>query len=40
VAEVEVYEVLCLMGNKWAEVASNDAVPGRAFSLIELKGGQ
>jgi len=37
VAEVEVNEVLRLVGDKRAEVATDDAVPGRALALIELK---
>jgi hypothetical protein len=32
--------VLRLMSDKRAEVATNDTVPSRAFSLIELKDGQ
>jgi hypothetical protein len=36
VAEVEVYEVLCLVGDERAKVATNNAVPGRALALIEL----
>ena len=35
VAEVEVDEVLRLVRHKTAKVASNDAVPGGALSLIE-----
>lgn len=35
-AEVEVDEVFRLMSNEGAEIASNDAVPRRAFSLIKL----
>ena len=37
VAEVEVDEVLGLMCNEGAEVASDNAVPGWALALIELK---
>lgn len=39
-AEIEVYEVLRLVSDKRAEVATNDTVPGRAFTLIELYCGQ
>jgi hypothetical protein len=38
VAEVEVYEVLCLVRDEGAEVAAYDAVPCRAFALVELEG--
>lgn len=37
--EVEVNKVLRLVGDKRAEVATDDAVPGRALALIELKDG-
>lgn len=36
--EVEVDEVLGLMGDERAKVAANDAVPGRSLALIELCG--
>lgn len=35
-AQVEVYEVLCLMCDKRAKVAADDAVPGWALALVEL----
>lgn len=38
VAQVEVDEVFCLVCDEGAEVSSYDAVPGRAFSLVELCG--
>jgi hypothetical protein len=38
VAQVEVDEVLGLVGDKGAEVAPDDAVPGRPFPLVELLG--
>jgi hypothetical protein len=38
VAQVEVDEVLGLVGDEGAEIASHDAVPGRAFPLVELYG--
>jgi hypothetical protein len=37
VTEVEVNKVLRLVGDKRAEVTADDAVPGRALALIELK---
>ena len=37
-AQVEVDEVFCLVCDEGAEVSSYDAVPGRAFSLVELCG--
>jgi hypothetical protein len=37
VAKVEVNEVLRLVGDKRAEIAADDAVPGRALALIKLK---
>jgi hypothetical protein len=40
VTEVEVYEVLGFVGDKGAEVAPYDAMPGWAFSLIKLEYGQ
>jgi hypothetical protein len=36
-SEVEVDEVLSFMSDKRAEVATNNAVPSRALTLIELK---
>jgi hypothetical protein len=36
VTEIEVDKVLGFVGYKGAEVASNDAVPRRTLSLIEL----
>jgi hypothetical protein len=38
VAQVEVDEVFGLVGNEGAEIAAYDAVPGRAFPLVELYG--
>ena len=35
-AEVKVYEVFGLVGHVRAEVASDDAVPGRVVLLVEL----
>lgn len=35
-SEVEVYEMLRLVGDERAKVSANDAVPGRALALIEL----
>jgi len=36
VAEVEVYEVLCLVGYERAEVTADDAMPSRPFALVKL----
>ena len=36
VAQVEVDEVFGLMCDEGTEISSYDAVPGRAFSLVEL----
>jgi len=38
VAEIKVDEVLGLVRNKGAEVASDNAMPGRPLALIELEG--
>lgn len=35
-SEVEVDEVLCLVGNERSEIATNDTVPGWSFALVEL----
>ena len=37
-AKVEVDEVACLVGHEASKVPTNDAMPGRAFSRIELGG--
>jgi len=39
VTEVEVDEVLCLVGDERAKVTADDTVPGRALALIELENG-
>lgn len=36
VAEVEVDEVLCLVGDEASEVAADNAMPGRALAFIKL----
>lgn len=37
VAKIEVYEVFGFMCYEGSEVAAYDAVPGRAFSVVELR---
>lgn len=37
-AKVKVYEVFGFVGDKGAEVAANDAMPGGAFAFIKLFG--
>lgn len=36
VTEVKIYEVFGLVGNEGTEVATDDAVPGRALAFIKL----
>jgi len=35
-AKVEVYKVFGFVGDKGAEVAANDTMPGRPFTFIKL----